>query len=80
MSRVRKATKRSPATRFCSSHAFARKDSSQPGVYKQLKATVWGCVAGETGTLELLSEAKISSSSESVIESNSRREAVQQRR
>lgn len=61
-------------TRFCSSHAFARKDSSQPGIYKQLKATVWDCVAGETGTRELLSKAKISSSSEPVIESNSQRQ------
>lgn len=58
-------------TRFCSSHAFARKDSSQPGIYKQVNATKWDCVAGETGTGELPSKAKISSSSESVIESNS---------
>lgn len=69
--RVRKATKRSPVTHFCSSHAFARKDSSQRGIYKQLNATVWDCVARETGTRELLSKGKISSSSETVIESNS---------
>lgn len=69
--RVRKATKRSLVTHFCPSHAFARKDSSQRGIYKQLKATLWYCVAGETGTRELLSKAKISSSWETVIESNS---------
>lgn len=55
--------------------AFARKDSSQ--IHKQFKATVWDCVAGETGTRELLSKAKISSSSESVIESNSRNRLLQ---
>lgn len=58
---------------LCCSHAFARKDSSQQGIYKQLRPIVQGYGVGlcPPATCELLSKAKISSGSESVIEWNS---------